>query len=137
MKKGLTPALATILLMAVTVAAAGTLYTIVQDWLDRGQEVDTDLPLNVNSLNIEACYEEGSNTLLDVRNTASEAMNASEVAVVLNGTIQERSDYDIEPSIVTSERTFTVNMSTDFGSETLIELAQGQQNLRYECYNLD
>jgi flagellin-like protein len=139
MDKGLTPALASILLMAITVAAAGTLYTLVQDYMGQAEEgTDTEVPLNINSLQIENCYDEGSNTLLNVRNTASEdAMNASEVAVVLNGTIQNRVDYDLDPEIVNSERVFTINISEDFGDETLVELSKGQQNLRHECLDLD
>jgi flagellin-like protein len=137
MEKGITPALATILLMAITVAAAGTLYTLVQDYMDQGKDVDTELPVNVNSLQVQACYEDGSRTLLDLRNTANEDVNASEITVSLNGTILDRSDYDVRPEIVGSQSVFTIDMSRDFGSDTLIQLFQGEQEFEYECYNLD
>ena len=136
MSKGITPVLATILLMSVTIAAAGTLYTMVENNVNKGQDsADRGLPVNMDSLKVEACYKDNSNSLIDIRNTARNTINASEVAVVLNGSIQDRSEYEIEPELVTRQRVFTVNISKDFGPETVIELSKGQQNLRHNCYN--
>lgn len=137
MKKGITPVVATVLLITVTFAAAGTLYTMVEDNVNRAEETsDTDLPLNVNSLKVDQCYTKSGRTFLVVRNSARDAMNASRMTLLVNGSIESESNYRINKEIVNGQRTFTVNMSGVLGRETTLQLTNGQSSLKYSCYNL-
>lgn len=138
MRKGITPVVATILLISVTFAAAGTLYTVVQENIDEGKEAaNKDLPLNINALEVETCYRESGRTYMVVRSSAQGALNASKMTLLLNGSIESESDYRIQPNTVNSQESFTVNMSQSFGDDTLIQITNGGQSLEYSCYNLN
>jgi flagellin-like protein len=136
MSKGITPVVATVLLIAVTVAAVGTVYTLVQENTERAKEniEESDLGLNIDSLKIETCYNRYGRTHIVMRNNAQDAINASEVTPLLNGSIQE--NYEVNKEIVDPQRSFTVNISQQFGPETQVILTDGESQVRHTCFNL-
>ncbi|MFB6159050.1 MAG: archaellin/type IV pilin N-terminal domain-containing protein [Candidatus Nanohalobium sp.] len=136
MRKGVTPVVATVLLITVTMAATGTIYTVFQDKMKSAESsTSVDLPLNMDALQVDHCYHQYGNTHLIVRNSASSAMNASEMTLLLNGSQQDSSTYTIKPSIVDSTETFTVNITKKFEDETLIQMTDGEHTLKYSCFN--
>ena len=135
--KGVTPVVATVLLMAVTIGAAGTLYTVVQQNQEQTREnIDTDLPLNPNQLDVETCYNQSTNTYLRIRNTGQSAINSSKMTALLNGTIETKSTYSTSPEIVDPQRIFDIEFTNQFGPDTQIILTDGDQTLEYSCYQL-
>jgi flagellin-like protein len=137
MSKGITPVVATVLLIAVTFAAAGTVYTLVEENTNRAEENirDADLGLNVDTLVVENCYNQYGNTHIVMRNSAPDSsINASQITPLLNGTVQE--NFDTTPEIVEPQRSFTVNLSTQFGDETQVILTDGDTQIRHTCYSL-
>jgi flagellin-like protein len=135
MRKGVTPVVATVLLITITFAAAGTLYTMVQSNINEAEDSNPDLPLNINSLNVEQCYNEGGNTHLVIRNGAQQSINSSKMNVLLNGSLEDEADYSTEPEIVNPQRTFEVELQT-ISSETPIKMTNGRNTLEYTCYDL-
>jgi FlaG/FlaF family flagellin (archaellin) len=136
MAKGLTPVVATVLLMTVAVAAAGTVYTMVEENIDQGKQgVDQDFNIDQNALSIEQCYQTNGDTLIDVRNTGSEAINASKVTPLLNGSLIQ--NYRIESEIAGSQEIFSVNFTdTTFGSGTSIILTDGETQIQHTCIGI-
>jgi flagellin-like protein len=134
MKKGLTPVVASVLLMAVAVAATGTVFTLVQENIDEGKKNVGDISLEINALRIQQCYQINGDTLLDVRNTASNAINASKVTPLLNGSIEN--NYDIQKEIVDPQSIFTINLTgKQLGPETSIILTDGKNQIEHTCLN--
>lgn len=129
-KKGVTPVVASILLMTVTIAAAGTLYTVVQGDL-QNSNTDTKIPLNLDSLSVEKCYKESGDTFLVVRNGATEAINASEITPLLNGTIAD--SYTINKEIVGPQSSFSIEITGGLSSDTDIQLTDGENSAHYNC----
>lgn len=136
MNKGVTPVVATVLLMAISVAAAGTIYNLTQENVQntKNQMDNTDFNLNKHTLRVDQCYEDTNGFInLVIRNNAQDAINASEVRPLINGSIE---DYTIEGEIVGPQRTFAINLTQSFGSETLIILTDGESQIEYQCYDL-
>lgn len=143
MSKGVTPVVATVLLIAITVAAAGTMYGLIEENTRQAREQVEGANLNVNldSLRVDQCYNQDSDgdgdeeTHTVVRNNAVEnAINASEITPLLNGSVQK--NYGISPEIVNPQRTFTINFSKEFGPNTIIILTDGENQIDHSCYNL-
>lgn len=136
MSKGITPVVATILLITVTVAAAGTVYTITQENIRKTEEQidNTDFNLNSETLKVDQCYRDSNGFInLVIRNNAQDAINASGVTPLINGSVE---NYRIEEEIVNPQRTFSINLTQSFGSETLIILTDGESQIEYQCFDL-
>jgi flagellin-like protein len=137
MSKGVTPVVATVLLIAVTVASAGTVYTLMQETTSGTKDKisDTDLGLAIEKLSIEKCYRDNKDYVnIDIRNSATKAINASDVTPLLNGSVQ--ADHKVSQEIVNPKRTFTLNTSAKFNSETLVILTSGENQIRHRCLDL-
>jgi flagellin-like protein len=136
MRKGVTPVVATVLLMTITIGAAGTLYTVIEtQQQNTAAQTDTDLRLNTDQLRVESCYNQSSSTFLVVRNNGQDAVNTSEITPLTNSTTV--SSYTADPEIVDPQGSFTIEFMDQFGSETLITLTAGTGNpVDYNCYQL-
>ena len=136
MRKGITPVVATVLLMTVTVAATGTVYTMIQQNTDDAQQriEGSDLGLSMDTLQVEKCYNQYGRTHIVMRNNAEESINASRITPLLNGSIQR--NYEVETEIVAPRRSFTVNITEKFGSETRVILTDGNTQISHSCIGL-
>lgn len=145
MKKGITPVLASILIIAMTVASAGVLYTMIQENTERAEEnADTsELNLDGDSLRIENCYNEdtylgnpGKETQIAVRNTLpNNAINASQITPLVKGKIQR--NYNVTPEMVSPQSTFTISFDKNFTSEAKVVLTDGSKQIDHYCYGLE
>ncbi|MFB6099830.1 MAG: archaellin/type IV pilin N-terminal domain-containing protein [Candidatus Nanohalobium sp.] len=136
MSKGVTPVVATVLLIFITIGAAGTLYTMVEQNIDQGKKAAQDISLKVSELRVESCYHRSGRTNMVIRNGGDKAINASKMNLLLNGSLVPKSEYSVENPIVNQGNTFTVNM-TKFGRKTSIELTNGRNSLEHVCISLD
>jgi flagellin-like protein len=137
MRKGVTPVVATVLLMTVTVAATGTVYTLIQENTENAQQQieGSELGLNIDTLQVERCYNNYGRTHIVMRNNnAEESINASRITPLLNGSIQR--NYKVETEIVAPKRSFTVNLSKEFGPETQVILTDGNTQITHNCIDL-
>ncbi|MFB6203358.1 MAG: archaellin/type IV pilin N-terminal domain-containing protein [Candidatus Nanohaloarchaea archaeon] len=71
-RKGITPVIAVILLLGITVAAVGLLYPQIQNMIS-----NTNTDVNTMGIDITSKYDNGGNLTLIVRNTGSETWNTS------------------------------------------------------------
>lgn len=131
--KGVTPVVATVLLITITVGAAGTLYTLVGDNVDRGRDMETDIGLNTGSLEVETCYLESDKTYIVLRNSGQSAVNASGLNLLLNNIPR---DFNVTPEVADPQGTFSVEIGDKIGGSTDLTLTNGDQSKDFSCYNL-
>lgn len=133
MVKGVTPVVATVLLITITIGAAGTLYTLVGSNIDRADGTDTDIGLNTGSLEVETCYLESDNTYVVLRNSGQSAVNASGLNLLLNNLPR---DFNATPDVADPQNTFSVEIDDKIGGSTDLTLTNGDQSKDFSCYNL-
>lgn len=133
MKKGVTPVVATVLLMTITIGAAGTLYTVLGDNIDRAEQTETDIGLNTGSLEVETCYLESDKTYIVLRNSGQSAVNASGLNLLLNNIPR---DFNVTPELADPRSTFSVEIDDKIGGNTDLTLTNGDQSRDFSCYNL-
>jgi len=135
MKKGITPVVATVLLMTITIGAVGTLYGIVQGDLQRQTENTdgTDITLNTQGLRLESCYLNADSTSIVMRNNAREAVNASGYTVLINGKIVTSTT---NKEVVNPQQTFTTEINRKIGGSQDIILTNGENDASFNCANL-
>jgi|GEM_PF-4593598 flagellin-like protein len=135
--KGITPVVAVTLLIAVTVAAAGTFYTVLTSTQDEVQENAPDITFNADILNVESCWTSGGNVGFSIRNTDTQAaINNSEMDLLVTGT---ELDYKLEPQgLIGPQETFEVRFeslgSTDEVVENETQIFLGESSMTYTCY---
>ncbi|MFB6158951.1 MAG: archaellin/type IV pilin N-terminal domain-containing protein [Candidatus Nanohalobium sp.] len=78
MRKGLTPAVATILLIVITIGAAGTLYTLMQEQQANARQMgNTKIIKNPDSVYVEHSWFKNSSFFVSLRNDRDVAANLS------------------------------------------------------------
>lgn len=135
--KGITPVVAIVLLIAVTVAATGTYYTLLMDTQKEVQENTPDITFDTDKLNVESCWTSGNDVAFSIRNEAPQnSINNSEMDLIVSG---QELDYTLNPEgLIGPQETFNVRFgslsSTDkvVGNETMIFL--GENSITYTCY---
>lgn len=140
LRKGITPVVAIVLLIAVTVGAGGTIYSMVINTQSSVENPEEQLNLNPSSVEFESCWGTQADPNFSVRNTGPEAMNASEVPVRVNGTyLDYPGDYQIPEPIVDPQATFTldVDIPEDMNEESQIGLIIEGEATTYQCRNLN
>lgn len=140
-RKGITPVVAVVLLIAVTVAAGGTLYSMVVETRESVQDPSDQIQLNAESVEFESCWGTPDQANFSIRNTGSQAINASKISVRVNNTYLEQSqgDFTIDNNIVDPEETYTmsIDIAEDLNKESRIALVLDGENIRYQCRNLN
>lgn len=121
--KGVTPVVAVTLLMAITVAGAGTLYATLEGTQEDIEDSTPDLNLNSETLYMESCWVDGTETSLMIRNDASHAVNIENLDILVEG--QEEAftldpDDDYPDNIVPPQQTFQITF-TDIDEENITE----------------
>lgn len=140
-RKGVTPVVAITLLIGVTVAASGAIYTMVNNSMNAQQDPSERLEINPQSVEFESCWGTPDKANFSLRNTGSSAINASEIPVRVNNTYLEQSngDYTLDKNIVDPQAMYTmsIDISEDLSKESRIALVIDGENIRYQCRNLN
>jgi flagellin-like protein len=141
--KGITPVVAITLLIAVTVAATGTFYSVYTDTQQEIQDNAPDITFDTDTLNVESCWAEGAgpagpyNVSLSIRNQDStQSINNSEMDAIVDG---QELDYELEPEgLIGPQQTFELRfegLSTpDRVVENQTQLFLGESSMTYTCY---
>ncbi|MFB6116750.1 MAG: type IV pilin [Candidatus Nanosalina sp.] len=139
LRKGITPVVAVVLLISVTVAGAGVVYQMVVSTQEQAQNPADRLNINPSSLEFESCWGTSSDANFSIRNTGQSAINASEVPVRVNRTYldQTAGDYSVHPPIVDPQQTFTLDINKPISSESRVALVLEGKSIRYQCRNLN
>ena len=138
--KGITPVVAIVLLMAVTVGAAGTLWTLIEDTQESAQENAPEIEFNTDVLNVESCwYNTTENQVrMQIRNEHPEnALNISRVNYYY-----EFSETNIEiegnNDIIEPQRSWRVYIDDTNPNEVpTIEISNEGNTLTHRCFNID
>ena len=139
--KGITPVIAIVLLIGITVAGAGTLWGLVQEQQNYVEENAPEIEFNTDVLNVESCWEESNNVNMQVRNEHPEnAINASALSVYYMYTSV---DLQNNPGIVNPQRTFRIEIDEDpdsnpgSGETPVIELINNGNTLTHRCFTIN
>jgi len=140
-RKGITPVVAIVLLIAITVGAGGTMYSLVTESMNAQEDPSSRLDINPDSVEFESCWGTPDKANFSLRNTGASAINASEIAVRVNNTYLEQSDgdYTLDKNIVDPQTMYTmsIDISEDLGRESRVALVIDGRNIRYQCRNLN
>ncbi len=141
-RKGITPVVAVVLLMLVTISGSALLYEAFTAAQDQAEEFDTDLDLTTDSLRIESCWmEEGEDTQLhlSIRNEASATLNASEIPFrVEMEPLEQGSNLSVDQELVNAQDTFVATLTNDeaWTSDTRIDIITTDDTIEYRCFRL-
>lgn len=127
---------ATVLLMMVTIGAAGTLYTVVENTQSQAQRSTGTVEIFSDSVDIESCYLENEKAHIVVRNTGQEAVNVSKSSIILDGYIVEDDEYSYSQEIVGPQQSFRIDFEFLFGSGTEVMFTGNDIPLSSSCTNL-
>ncbi|MEF8880428.1 MAG: archaellin/type IV pilin N-terminal domain-containing protein [Candidatus Nanohaloarchaea archaeon] len=139
--KGITPVVAVTLLIAVTVAATGTFYSVYTDTQREIQENAPDITFDTDKLHVESCWSEGSgpyNVSLSIRNKDdTNSINNSKMDVIVDG---QELDYDLDPEgLIGPQQTFEVRFeglsSPGTVEENETKIFLGESSMTYICFN--
>jgi type II secretory pathway pseudopilin PulG len=132
MKKGVTPVVATVLLILLSIASTVVVYQVYESTRDN-TNVGEDIGLESDNVRFESCWQESGNSYISARNDGSEAINTSKMNLFLDGAIQDESNYSISPDIVEPQRTFEVEILNQIGSDTQVMLGVSGNTVSYRC----
>lgn len=141
-RKGITPVIAIVLLLLITVGAVGVVYTQFQDLVGNNEaedELRENTQIQQSSYSIIAVTQSGSSYEITLKNTGSENINLTEKGVVLVGKdgAQTRAveSYSggtaCDFGVLSEGETDTCNTGVSWGTEddgqgTTIELQVGE-----------
>ncbi|MFO7793795.1 MAG: archaellin/type IV pilin N-terminal domain-containing protein [Candidatus Nanohaloarchaea archaeon] len=138
--KGITPVVAIVLLMAVTVAAAGTLWTMIEDTQESAQENAPMIEFNTDILNVESCWYNNAEdqVRLQIRNEHStDALNISRVNYYYEYDLTEV-DIEGNEEIIGPQRSWRVYINDSSPEDVpTIEISNQGNTMTHRCFNLD
>jgi flagellin-like protein len=129
MTKGVSEVVATVVLLGITVTAAGSYMTISSDFQE---SINPDTEISDFDFNVESCWSESGKIHLLVRNQDDESANVTGVNIFSDEGPVSNVEYSKE--IVGPSETFT----TDFeASNKDLRLVSGETEVEYSCRNVD
>jgi flagellin-like protein len=128
MRKGITPVVAVVLLIGLTVSAAGTVYIYTSSATDN-IDPDTDIGDTLN-INFESCWQDGNNYKYSIRNVHEAAFNSSIIDVFINS--RPRDNYNFGQVIVGPQETVQLEVDNVDNGDTL-RLVMGEENVEHTC----
>ncbi|QGA79953.1 archaellin/type IV pilin N-terminal domain-containing protein [Candidatus Nanohalobium constans] len=131
MRKGVTPVVATVLLISVTVASAGTLYTLVEDAQNNAKTSSNEINFQEGDFRMESCWISNSKPKMQLRNYGTDAANVSTITPVIDGVIAE--NYSISKEIVDPQETFRLSFDQPVYRSSRIQLAGPGSNKDLGC----
>jgi flagellin-like protein len=129
MTKGVSEVVATVVLLGITVTAAGSYLTISSDFQE---SINPDTEISDFDFNVESCWSESGKIHLLVRNQDDESANVTGVNIFSDEGPVSNVEYSKE--IVGPSETFT----TDFeASNKDLRLVSGETEVEYSCRNVE
>ncbi|WP_414837488.1 archaellin/type IV pilin N-terminal domain-containing protein [Candidatus Nanosalina sp. VS9-1] len=138
-RKGITPVIAVVLLIAVTVAGSATIYEVFSSTQDQAQQFEPEINLNSESLRIESCWGQPDNLKLSIRNDASQTINSTNIPFQVDGEgLELGQNYSVSQDVVDPQGTFTATLtpSISMTSETRINILTSTETIEYRCMRL-
>ena len=128
--KGVTPVVATVLLMTIVVGSVSTFYIVYNDAL---QESEPEVALQISDLAVDTCYRENLNTVLVVRNPNNQLINASRSELYVNGEFIEKKNTSKQ--LVEQGETYRLYLplGEDLESSDTIELGYRGERFNVVC----
>lgn len=137
MRKGITPVVAIVLLIGVTVSAAGTLYFIIQDTQQTTKEgLEDSLAISSDNLKVESCWNGNLRTNIAVRNAGDKSINTSKIDLIVNSLPIDENKFSRNNIIVDPQETFRISFEPKVGKNANIELFTGSTRTTASCTNL-
>lgn len=135
MVKGVTPVVATVLLITITVGAAGTVYQLTQSNIGSGPTDSQQNVINIDdSLSKERCYLDSGETKIVMRNTGDSSVNASGITLLVDNKIEENAETN--PELVDPQETFEVDANRIVTDEEEITLTNGEFSTDLSCVEI-
>ena len=144
--KGLTPVIAVVLLMLITVGASATLYGIIQEQEESVIDAAPEVDLGTDDIRIEACWAENIGTdetvHINVRNeNVDEAVSMEGVDLVFHRDLHSDSVETGLDEVVDPQRTHEVSFEPDPDLEDLnepprVELLKDGDSVSKRCTDL-
>lgn len=132
MRKGVTPVVAVTLLITLTVGAAGTFYLQFENVQQQSQQQGE--VFNIDRLDIEICRS-GNPSTLHIRNSNTEAINASKLRIYINSQPVDNSDYRYTPEIVDPQRNFELEIDQRLRRNDTVKLIANNNEFTHRCLN--
>lgn len=140
-KKGITPVIAIVLLITVTVAAAGAVVQYLEVIEEIGGDVDADDITDSIYLSYESCWEgQGNDYNMQFRhNHPRDAIDTEEYLILVNGRMPDYSyENGQESVIVDPEETFILELNEGNEVDNLetpftVEVISGSERERFTC----
>lgn len=108
--KGLTPVVATLLFVGLTVASAGALYT----YYDAVGDDSGTHSFNKDNLKVESCWNDGTNAYVTLRNTGDKTVNLSKISLVIEDQTPEMVP---SPEMLSSGQSGSLEMNESYLKE--------------------
>lgn len=129
--KGITPVVATVLLIFITVGAVGSIYGLVTDMQNNNSP---NLEPQIGEFKKQSCWVDDTRARIMFRNTAEEAINTTLISPYLDG--PPAKFYSVSPEIADSEGSFTFRFDETIGPSTVIKLASNSQSIETSCRSI-
>lgn len=123
-----------VLLITITIGAAGTLYATTQNFVQN--QPTPDIGFKLGEFQFEQCYNQASQTHIILRNGYSEAMNTSKMDLFLDARIQPKSSYATTPEIVDPKESFEIVLDSTITRRVEVMISDGDTSMRFKCLNL-
>lgn len=126
--KGLTPVIAVVLLIGITVAGAGSLYFFYD-----GLSSSTDTPEVTRAENLvkTGCWNEGTDSFIGVKNSGDKSNNISQLTVVVKG--KQRSWSSTNTDLDAGEASTLKLDDTYLASRTSVKLVSSSNEKNVVC----
>jgi len=130
--KGITPVIAVVLLLWITVGAVATVYTTITE-TQRQVANNADINFATESIRLQTCYEEGGRYHLNLRNSGGNPINASKASLSVDGNVS--ANLDVSQDIVQPGDTFEMITDIELGRDRSVSI-YGKSEEKIVCSNL-
>lgn len=131
MRKGVTPVVAIVLLISITISAAGTVYFYVNsaspDLNEAADQFEEELKVN-----FESCWQDGTGYRYSIRNVNDAAFNSSEIDVFVNN--RPETNFNFNQEIVDTQETVQLFVDGVNTGDT-IRIMLGEDTASETCRN--
>lgn len=131
-RRGVTPIVAVVLLTTITIAGIGTVYTLTNDIIQ--EQPRRGLNYKLTELNVEQCYNQGSQTHIVVRNGNPKAINVTALGVYVQGAPANVDSFS--PELVAPQESFEVVLQNEINREDTVKLVLEGDSIKHRCLDL-
>lgn len=139
-RKGITPVIAVVLLITVTVGASSSIYSMYNAAQSSVQSSDPGIDLMASTISVESCWGDGDDPYLSVRNTGDTTFNSTSLEIrVENSVAVPGEDIIYSDELVDPDQTVTIDFMPDepYDRTTTITIMSQQDTINYNCLQLD